>query len=151
MGTASTMNALAEALGMALPGSASIPAVYRERGACAYQTGRRIVEMVFQDIKPSDILTKQAFENAIACNTAIGGSTNAPIHLNAIAKHIGVELSCDDWQQVGHEIPLLLNIQPAGKYLCEEYHRAGGLPGESSPISQGYPYRLLYRGQASRS
>jgi dihydroxy-acid dehydratase len=128
MGTASTMNALAEALGMALPGSASIPAVYRERGACAYQTGRRIVEMVFQDLKPSDILTKEAFENAIACNTAIGGSTNAPIHLNAIAKHIGVELSCDDWQRVGHQVPLLLNVQPAGKYLCEEYHRAGGLP-----------------------
>lgn len=128
MGTASTMNALAEALGMALPGSASIPAVYRERGACAYQTGRRIVEMVFADLKPSDILTKEAFENAIACNTAIGGSTNAPIHLNAIAKHIGVELSCDDWQSVGHKVPLILNLQPAGKYLCEEYHRAGGLP-----------------------
>ena len=122
------MNAMAEALGMALPGSASIPAVYRERGACAYQTGRRIVELVLQDIKPSEIMTKKAFENAIACCTAIGGSTNAPIHLNALAKHVGVELTCDDWQRVGYNLPLLLNIQPAGKYLCEEYHRAGGLP-----------------------
>ncbi|ORY26905.1 dihydroxy-acid/6-phosphogluconate dehydratase [Naematelia encephala] len=128
MGTASTMNAMAEALGMALPGSASIPAVYRERGACAYATGHRIVDLVRQDIKPSDILTKEAFENAIACCTAIGGSTNAPIHLNAIAKHIGVDLDCDDWERVGYELPLLLNIQPAGHYLCEEYHRAGGLP-----------------------
>lgn len=124
------MNAMAEALGMALPGSSSIPAVYRERGACAYQTGRRIVELVQQDIKPSDILTKEAFENAIAACTAIGGSTNAPIHLNAVAKHIGVELDCDDWERVGYELPLLLNIQPAGQYLCEEYHRAGGLPCE---------------------
>lgn len=130
MGTASTMNALAEALGMSLPGSASIPAPYRERGACAYQTGKRIVDLVRQDIKPSDILTKDAFENAIAACTAIGGSTNAPIHLNAIAKHVGVKLDCDDWERVGYELPLLLNIQPAGQYLCEEYHRAGGLPGE---------------------
>jgi len=125
------MNALAEALGMALPGSASIPAVYRERGACAYATGLRIVDLVLQDIKPSDILTREAFENAIACCTAIGGSTNAPIHLNAIAKHIGVQLNCDDWEKIGYNLPLLVNIQPAGKYLCEEYHRAGGLPGES--------------------
>jgi len=130
MGTASTMNALAEALGMALPGSSSIPAVYRERGACAYETGRRAVELVMKNIRPSDILTKEAFENAIACCAAIGGSTNAPIHLNAVAKHIGVELSCDDWERVGYHLPLLLNIQPAGRYLCEEYHRAGGLPGE---------------------
>lgn len=130
MGTASTMNALSEALGMALPGSSSIPAVYRERGACAYQTGLRIVDLVMKDIKPSDILTRGAFENAIAACTAIGGSTNAPIHINAIAKHIGVPLDCDDWQKIGHELPLLVNIQPAGKYLCEEYHRAGGLPGE---------------------
>lgn len=126
------MNALAEALGMSLPGSASIPAPYRERGACAYQTGKRIVDLVRQDIKPSDILTKKAFENAIAACTAIGGSTNAPIHLNAIAKHIGVTLDCDDWEKVGYELPLLVNIQPAGQYLCEEYHRAGGLPGESA-------------------
>ncbi|KAL8287647.1 hypothetical protein RQP46_003505 [Phenoliferia psychrophenolica] len=128
MGTASTMNALAEALGMALPGSASIPAVYRERGQCAYNTGRRIVDLVRQDIKPSDILTRKAFQNAIACNTAIGGSTNAPIHLVAIAKHIGVELSNDDWETTGYELPLLVNVQPAGEWLCEEYHRAGGLP-----------------------
>jgi dihydroxy-acid dehydratase len=115
---------------MALPGSASIPAVYRERAACGYATGQRIVDLVRKDIKPSDIMTKEAFENAIACCTAIGGSTNAPIHLNAVAKHMGVELDCDRWEQVGYELPLLVNIQPAGKYLCEEYHRAGGLPGE---------------------
>lgn len=131
MGTASTMNAMAEALGMALPGSAAIPAAYRERGACAYQTGRRIVDMVRVDLKPSEILTKEAFENAIACNTAIGGSTNAPIHLGAIAKHMGVELSTADWERVGYELPVLVNVKPAGKYLCEEYYRAGGLPCES--------------------
>jgi dihydroxy-acid dehydratase len=130
MGTASTMNALAEALGMALPGSSSIPAVYRERGACAYETGRRSVDLVMKNIRPSDILTKGAFENAIACCAAIGGSTNAPIHLNAVAKHIGVELECDDWERVGYALPLLVNIQPAGRWLCEEYHRAGGLPCE---------------------
>nr|XP_019014220.1 dihydroxy-acid dehydratase [Kwoniella pini CBS 10737]OCF53001.1 dihydroxy-acid dehydratase [Kwoniella pini CBS 10737] len=134
MGTASTMNALAEALGMALPGSASIPAPYRERGACAYQTGHRIVDLVRQDVKPSDILTREAFENAIALNTAIGGSTNAPIHLNAIAKHIGVPLNNEDWQKVGYELPLLVNIQPAGEYLCEEYHRAGGLPAVAAEL-----------------
>lgn len=137
MGTASTMNAMAEALGMALPGSSSIPAVYRERGACAYQTGRRVVDLVRQDVKPSDILTKDAFENAIAVCTAIGGSTNAPIHLNALARHVGVELDCDDWERVGYRLPLLLNVQPAGAYLCEEYHRAGGLPGE--PPHDGPP------------
>jgi dihydroxy-acid dehydratase len=128
MGTASTMNAMAEALGMALPGSAGIPAVYRERSQCAYETGKRIVDLVREDVKPSDIMTRQAFENAIAVNSAIGGSTNAPIHLNAIAKHIGVPLDNNDWQKHGHEIPLLVNIQPAGEYLCEEYHRAGSLP-----------------------
>ncbi|WRT70444.1 uncharacterized protein IL334_007442 [Kwoniella shivajii] len=128
IGTASTMNAMAEALGMSLPGSASIPAVYRERGACAYATGLRIVQLVREDIKPSDIMTKAAFENAIACCAAIGGSTNAPIHLNAVAKHIGVDLDCDDWERVGYHLPLLLNVQPAGEWLCEEYHRAGGLP-----------------------
>ncbi|GMF77508.1 unnamed protein product [Aspergillus oryzae] len=128
MGTASTMNALAEALGMALPGSAAIPAPYRERGQCAYETGLRIVEMVHSDRKPSDIMTREAFENVIVVNTAIGGSTNAPIHINAIAKHIGVEVSLDDWDRLGFHIPLLLNMQPAGELLGEEYYRAGGLP-----------------------
>ncbi|MBB5048262.1 dihydroxy-acid dehydratase [Rhodopseudomonas rhenobacensis] len=128
MGTASTMNALAEALGMSLPGCAAIPAPYRERGQIAYQTGLRAVQMVWEDLKPSDILTRQAFENAIVVNSAIGGSTNAPIHLNALARHIGVELSIDDWQSVGHKIPLLVNMQPAGFYLGEEFHRAGGVP-----------------------
>ncbi|KIW47310.1 dihydroxy-acid dehydratase [Exophiala oligosperma] len=128
MGTASTMNALAEALGMALPGSAAIPAPYRERTQCAYKTGRQIVEMVHADRKPSDIMTREAFENAIVVNSAIGGSTNAPIHLNAIAKHIGVPLDLDDWDRIGFDIPLLLNVQPAGEMLCEEYYKAGGLP-----------------------
>ena len=128
MGTASTMNALAEALGMALPNSAAIPAPYRERGQVAYETGRRIVDMVWEDQKPSDIMTREAFENVIVANAAIGGSTNAPIHINAIAKHIGVKLDCDDWERIGFEIPLLVNVQPAGEYLGEEYHRAGGLP-----------------------
>jgi dihydroxy-acid dehydratase len=128
MGTASTMNALAEALGMSLPGSSAIPAPYRERGQMAYESGKRIVEMVWQDLKPSDIMTREAFENVIVANAAIGGSTNAPIHINAIAKHIGVELDCDDWERIGFEIPLLVNMQPAGHYLGEEYYRAGGLP-----------------------
>ena len=128
MGTATTMNSLAEALGMQLPGSAAIPAPYRERGQIAYHTGSRIVDMVHDDLKPSDILTREAFENAIVVNSAIGGSTNAPIHLNAIARHVGVELDVDDWQTVGHEIPLLVNLQPAGEYLGEDYHHAGGVP-----------------------
>ena len=128
MGTASTMNALAEALGMALPDTAAIPAPYRERGQAAYETGRRIVDMVWEDLKPSDILTREAFENCIVANAAIGGSTNAPIHINAIAKHIGVPLDNDDWERIGFPIPLLLNMQPAGEWLGEEYHRAGGLP-----------------------
>ena len=128
MGTATTMNSLAEALGMQLPGSASIPAPYRERGQMAYQTGVRAVELVREDLKPSDILTREAFENAIVVNAAIGGSTNAPIHLNAIARHIGVELDNDDWQAIGHNTPLLVNLQPAGEYLGEDYHRAGGVP-----------------------
>ena len=122
------MNALAEALGMALPGSAAIPAPYRERSQCAYETGERIVEMVHADRKPSDIMTREAFENVIVANTAIGGSTNAPIHINAVAKHIGVKLSLDDWDNIGFHIPLLLNMQPAGEFLGEEYYRAGGLP-----------------------
>jgi dihydroxy-acid dehydratase len=128
MGTASTMNSLAEALGMSLPGCAAIPAPYRERGQIAYATGKRIVDMVWEDLKPSDILTRKAFENAIVVNSAIGGSTNAPIHLNALARHIGVELAIEDWQTVGHDVPLLVNMQPAGFYLGEEYHRAGGVP-----------------------
>ena len=128
MGTASTMNSLAEALGMSLPGCAAIPAPYRERQQMAYETGKRIVDMVWEDLKPSDILTRDAFENAIVVNSAIGGSTNAPIHLNGIARHIGVELTNDDWEQLGHDIPLLVNLQPAGEYLGEEYHRAGGVP-----------------------
>jgi dihydroxy-acid dehydratase len=128
MGTASTMNSLAEALGMSLPGCAAIPAPYRERAQMAYDTGFRIVEMVWEDLKPSDILTRKAFENCIVVNSAIGGSTNAPIHINALARHVGVELSIDDWQKVGHDVPLLVNMQPAGFYLGEEYHRAGGVP-----------------------
>ncbi|MEP5359550.1 MAG: IlvD/Edd family dehydratase [Nitratireductor sp.] len=128
MGTATTMNSLAEALGMQLPGSAAIPAPYRERGQIAYQTGRRIVAMVEEDLKPSDIMTRAAFENAIVVNSAIGGSTNAPIHLNAIARHLGVPLNNDDWQALGHEVPLLVNLQPAGDYLGEDYHHAGGVP-----------------------
>ncbi|MXN65235.1 dihydroxy-acid dehydratase [Stappia sp. GBMRC 2046] len=128
MGTATTMNSLAEALGMQLPGSAAIPAPYRERGQVAYRTGRRIVEMVEEDKKPSDIMTREAFENAIVVNSAIGGSTNAPIHLNGVARHLGVEIDNDDWQRLGHKIPLLVNIQPAGEYLGEDYHRAGGVP-----------------------
>lgn len=128
MGTASTMNALAEALGMSLPGCAAIPGPYRERAQMAYATGKRIVDMVWEDLKPSDILTRKAFENCIVANSAIGGSTNAPIHINAIAKHIGVDLSIQDWETVGHEVPLMVNMQPAGAYLGEEYFRAGGLP-----------------------
>ena len=128
MGTASTMNALAEALGMSLPGCAAIPAPYRERGQIAYDTGRRAVEIVREDLKPSDILTRAAFENAIVACSAIGGSTNAPIHINAIARHIGVPLTIEDWQTIGYDVPLLVNMQPAGKYLGEEYYRAGGLP-----------------------
>ena len=128
MGTASTMNALAEALGMSLPGCAAIPAPYRERGQIAYDTGVRAVEIVEEDLKPSDILTRKAFENAIIANSAIGGSTNAPIHINAIARHIGVKLSIADWEKIGYDVPLLVNMQPAGHYLGEEYYRAGGLP-----------------------
>ena len=128
MGTATTMNSLAEALGMSLPGSAAIPAPYRERAQAAYLTGKRIVDMVREDLKPSDILNRKAFENAIVINSAIGGSTNAPIHLNAVARHIGVGLEVDDWEKHGHKIPLLVNLQPAGAYLGEDYHHAGGVP-----------------------
>ncbi|TPM27109.1 dihydroxy-acid dehydratase family protein [Mesorhizobium sp. B2-3-3] len=128
MGTATTMNSLAEALGMQLPGSAAIPAPYRERGQIAYETGKRIVDMVHEDLKPSDIMTRKAFENAIVVNSAIGGSTNAPIHLNAIARHLGVPLDNDDWQKIGLSVPLIVNLQPSGEYLGEDYHHAGGVP-----------------------
>ncbi len=128
MGTATTMNSLAESLGMQLPGSAAIPAPYRDRQEMAYRTGKRIVEMVHEDLKPSDILTKDNFINTIVVNSAIGGSTNAPIHINAIARHIGVDLDIDEWQQHGHKVPLLVNLQPAGEYLGEDYYHAGGVP-----------------------
>ena len=128
MGTASTMNSLAEALGMSLPGSAAIPAPHRDRARNAYLTGRRIVEMVHEDLKPSDVLTREAFENAIVVNSAIGGSTNAPVHISAIARHVGVDLPLSDWQRLGLHVPLLVDLQPAGKYLGEEYYRAGGVP-----------------------
>ena len=128
MGTATTMNALAEALGMQLPGAAAIPAPYRDRQECAFLTGKRIVEMVHEDLKPSDIMTRQAFENAIRVNSAIGGSTNAPIHLAAIARHLGIDLPLESWQRLGLDIPLLVNLQPAGAYLGEDFYRAGGVP-----------------------
>ena len=128
MGTATTMNSLAEALGMQLPGSAAIPAPLRDRQEMAYRTGKRIVDMVREDLKPSDIMTREAFENAIRVNSAIGGSTNAPIHLNALARHLDIELPLETWQSVGHDIPLLVNLQPAGEYLGEDFYRAGGVP-----------------------
>ena len=161
MGTASTMNALAEALGMSLPGCAAIPAPYRERGQIAYETGKRIVEMVDEDLKPSDILTREAFENTIVVNSAIGGSTNAPIHINAIARHIGVPLTVDDWQRIGYAIPVLVDVQPTGKYLGEEFHRAGGVPAvvaelikagkihEKAKTVNGKPIGANCRGQLS--
>lgn len=136
MGTATTMNSLAEALGMQLPGSAAIPAPYRDRQEVAYRTGLRAVELVHEDLKPSDILTRDAFLNAIAVNSAIGGSTNAPIHLAAIARHMGVELDLQDWQTHGHDIPLLVNLQPAGEYLGEDYYHAGGVPAVVSQLMQ---------------
>jgi len=128
MGTASSMNAMAEALGMSLPGCAAIPAPYRERGQIAYETGKRIVAMVHEDLRPSAIMTREAFENAIVCASAIGASTNCPPHVNAIARHMGVELNNDDWDRIGYDIPLLVNMMPAGEYLGELYYRAGGLP-----------------------
>src|ERR1700733_13603313 len=136
MGTASTMNAMAEALGMSLPGCAAIPAPYRERARIAYETGLRAVEIVREDLKPSDILTRAAFENAIVACSAIGGSTNAPIHLCAIARHVGVELAAVDWERIGHDVPLLVNVQPAGEYLGEDYYRAGGLPAGMHELLQ---------------
>ena len=128
MGTASTMNAMAEALGMSLTGNSAIPAPFRERMAMAYETGKRIVRMVLDDLKPSDILTRAAFENAITVNAAIGGSTNAPPHLQAVARHAGVKLNVKDWETVGYDVPLLVNMQPAGEYLGESFFRAGGVP-----------------------
>lgn len=128
MGTATSMNSMAEALGMSLPSCASIPAPLRERGQMAYLTGKRIVEMVHEDLTPSKVMTREAFENAVLVCSAIGGSTNCPPHVTAIARHMGVELPVKDWETIGHDIPLLANIQPAGEYLGEEYHRAGGVP-----------------------
>ncbi len=152
MGTATTMNSLAEALGMQLPGAAAIPAPYRERGQIAYETGRRIVAMVEEDLKPSDIMTAEAFENAIVVNSAIGGSTNAPIHLNAVARHLGLELDNDDWQRIGHHIPLLVNLQPAGEYLGEDYHHAGGVPAVVAELLAAdllpYPGALTVNGRS---
>ena len=136
MGTASTMNSLAEALGMQLPGAGNIPAPYRERGQIAYESGVRIVEMVREDLRPSAIMTREAFLNAIVVNSAIGGSTNAPIHIEAIARHMGVELTLDDWQRHGYEVPLLVNLQPAGEYLAEDFHRAGGVPAVVNQLMQ---------------
>ncbi|WP_334174387.1 IlvD/Edd family dehydratase [Pseudoxanthobacter sp.] len=143
MGTATTMNSLAEALGMQLPGSAAIPAPYAARQQMAYETGKRIVEMAYEDLKPSDILTREAFINAIRVNSAIGGSTNAPIHLNALARHVGVELSIDDWQTYGEDVPLLVNLQPAGEYLGEDYYHAGGVP---AVVSQLMRHGLIHEG-----
>lgn len=152
MGTATTMNSLAEALGMQLPGSAAIPAPYRERGQISYETGKRIVEMVWDDLRPSDIMTREAFENAIVINSAIGGSTNAPIHLNAIAAHLGVPLDNGDWQALGHKVPLLVNLQPAGEYLGEDYHRAGGVPSVVARLLEGgvlpHPQAITVNGRS---
>ena len=134
MGTATTMNSLAEALGMSLAGSAAIPAVHKERAQMAYESGKRIVDMVWEDVKPSDIMTREAFENAIVINSAIGGSTNAPIHLKAIANHLGVRLDNQDWEDLGWDIPLMLNLQPAGEYLGEDYHHAGGVPAIANQL-----------------
>ena len=152
MGTASTMNSLAEILGMQLPGAAAIPAAYRQRGQISYRTGARIVEMVWEDMCPSDIMTKQAFENAIVANSAIGGSTNAPIHINAIARHLGITITNDDWQRLGHHVPLLLNLQPAGTYLGEDYYRAGGVPAVIAELMRHqlipHPEAMTVNGQS---
>ena len=151
MGTATTMNSLAEALGMMLPGCAAIPAPHKERGQIAYHTGKRVVEMVKEDLKPSDIMTRKAFENAIVVNSAIGGSTNAPIHLNAIAAHLGIALTNDDWEGIGHHIPLLADMQPAGRFLGEDYHRAGGVPAVVAELIEAgllpYPDAITVNGK----
>jgi xylonate dehydratase len=150
MGTASTMNAMAEALGLSLPGCGAIPAPYRERAQIAYDTGYRAVEIVRENLRPADILTRKAFENAIVACSAIGGSTNAPIHLNAIARHVGVKLAIEDWEKIGYDIPLMVNMQPAGKYLGEEYFRAGGLPAVMKQLfkaGKGHPEALTVNGK----
>tara|TARA_R110002074_G_scaffold97150_4_gene211037 strand:- start:8664 stop:10487 length:1824 start_codon:yes stop_codon:yes gene_type:complete len=151
MGTATTMNSLAEGLGMQLPGSAAIPAPYRERGQISYETGKRIVDMVWEDLRPTDIMTREAFENAIVINSAIGGSTNAPIHLNGIARHLGVPLDNDDWQKIGHDVPLLVNLQPAGEYLGEDYQHAGGVPAVVGELMAAgllpHPHAITANGQ----
>lgn len=162
MGTAGTMNCLAEALGMQLPGSAAIPAPYRERGQVSYLTGKRIVEMVHEDLTPSKVMTRDAFENAIVVNSAIGGSTNAPIHLNAVAAQMGVPLDNNDWDRIGHDVPLILDMQPSGQYLGEDFHRAGGLPAvigalldaEAMPAPEaltvtGAPIATVYAGMSA--
>ncbi len=136
MGTATSMNSLAEALGMSLPGCAAIPAPYRERGQMAYETGRRIVAMVHENLRPSDIMTKAAFENVVAAAAALGASSNCPIHMIAIARHMGVEHTLDDWQRIGPEIPLLVDCQPAGRFLSEAFHRAGGVPAVMKELLQ---------------
>src|SRR5690606_19855597 len=128
MGTALSMNSLAEALGMSLPGCAAIPGPYRERGWMSYETGRRIVGMVHENLRPSDIMTQEAFENAVVAAAALGASSNCPIHMIAIARHMGVDHTLDDWQRLGPKIPLLVDCQPAGRYLGESFHRAGGVP-----------------------
>ncbi|WP_108260177.1 IlvD/Edd family dehydratase [Mangrovicoccus ximenensis] len=148
MGTASTMNAMAEALGMTLTGSSAIPAPFRERMNMAYETGKRIVGMVLEDLKPSDIMTREAFENAIKVNSAIGGSTNAPPHLQAIARHVGVDLHVTDWQTVGYDVPLLVNMQPAGTYLGESFFRAGGVPAVMGEMRKA---GLLHEGAMTAS
>jgi len=141
MGTASTMNSLSEVLGMQLPGGGAIPAPYRERGQMSYETGRRIVDLVKEDIRPSHIMTRKAFENAIVVNSALGGSTNAPIHVTAIARHMGVDLHIDDWEKHGLDIPLLVNLQPAGEYLAEDFHRAGAVP---AVVSELMTHKLIH-------
>lgn len=146
MGTALTMNCLTEALGLTLPGCASIPAPFRERQQMAYLTGKRCVELVMEDLTPSNVLSRKAFENAIAVCAAIGGSTNAPIHINAIARHANVPLSMSDWQETGHHVPLLVNCQPTGEFLSEDFHRAGGLP---AVISEMLKAGLLHDDQIS--
>jgi dihydroxy-acid dehydratase len=142
MGTALSMNSLAEALGMSLPGCGTIPAPYAERAKMAYLTGRRIVEMVREDLTPSKILTREAFENTIVVNSAIGGSTNCPPHITAIARHAGVALNVQDWERIGHKIHLLVNVQPAGEFLGEAYHRAGGVGAVVGELMRAGKIRL---------
>ncbi|MDT7659028.1 MAG: xylonate dehydratase, partial [Pseudonocardiales bacterium] len=137
------MNALAEALGLSLTGCAAIPAPHRDRARMAYLSGRRIVEMVHEDLKPSDVLTREAFENAIVVNSAIGGSTNAPVHITAIARHAGVDLPLPEWQRLGHAVPLIVDLQPAGRFLGEEFHRAGGVPAVIHELMQ---HGLIHEG-----